>query len=74
MGGEVYPLIDTLGDEMSIPNMLEELNLKPIVIHSVEEVWKSNQGNGLAVFRWRLLVPFLEAQPGCIRTLGRALG
>jgi hypothetical protein len=25
-------------------------------------------------FHWRLLVPFLEAQPECTRTLGRAVG
>ena len=31
--------IDTLGDESGISNMLTTLGLKPIIIHSVTEVW-----------------------------------
>jgi osomolarity two-component system sensor histidine kinase NIK1 len=42
--------IDTLGDETGIADMLTELNLKPIVIHSVAEVWNLKQSEGFPAF------------------------
>lgn len=58
--GRCILFIDTLGDEMSIANMLEELNLKPIVIHSVEEVWDFKKGSGLPAFD-TMIVDSLQA-------------
>jgi osomolarity two-component system sensor histidine kinase NIK1 len=52
--------IDTLGDQTGISNMLEALNLRPIIIHSVEEVWSFKQGNGLPVFD-TMIVDSLQA-------------
>ncbi|KAK4688001.1 osomolarity two-component system, sensor histidine kinase NIK1, partial [Tremellales sp. Uapishka_1] len=42
--------IDTLGDETGIADMLRELNLRPIIINSVEGVWKLRQSDGLPAF------------------------
>lgn len=42
--GRYLLFIDTLGDETGIAQMLTILNLKPIVIHSVAEVWHLKQG------------------------------
>lgn len=48
--GRYILFIDTLGDEAGIADMLIELNLKPIVIHSVQEVWTLEQRNGVENF------------------------
>ena len=42
--GRYILFIDTLGDETGIAQMLTELGLKPIVIHSVNKVWELKSG------------------------------
>ncbi|ORY32324.1 CnNIK1 [Naematelia encephala] len=41
--GRYILFIDTLDDKTGIADMLKELNLKPIVIHSVKDVWELKQ-------------------------------
>lgn len=38
-GGRYILVIDTLGDQTNVPQAIEQLNLKAIVIKSVAEVW-----------------------------------
>ena len=47
--GRFVLYIDTLGDTSGIKELLMELKLKPIVIHSVEAVWGMNR-EGVPVF------------------------
>ncbi|TYJ56384.1 hypothetical protein B9479_002932 [Cryptococcus floricola] len=47
--GRSVLFIDTLGDETGVVDMLQELGLKPIVIHSVNDVYLL-QDQGLTVF------------------------
>jgi osomolarity two-component system sensor histidine kinase NIK1 len=63
--GRYILLIDTLGDETGIADMLGELNLKPMVIHSVAEVWGFKQGNGLPAFD-TMIVDSLQAVSAAI--------
>ncbi len=48
--GRYILFIDTLGDKTGIADMLQELNLKPIVIHTVEEVWGFRKKDGFPPF------------------------
>ena len=48
--GRFILFIDTLGDETGITDMLAALALKPIVIHSVNEVWDLNKPDGVPTF------------------------
>ena len=48
--GRYILFIDTLGDQTGIAEMLEQMGLKPIVIHSVQEVWDVKQKNGFPTF------------------------
>jgi osomolarity two-component system sensor histidine kinase NIK1 len=48
--GRYILFIDTLGDTTGVADMLKELNLKPIVVHSVDEVKSLKQGPGMPTF------------------------
>jgi osomolarity two-component system sensor histidine kinase NIK1 len=57
--GRYILFIDTLGDETGIAEMLSRLGLRPIIIHSVGEVWNLNK-DGLPTFD-TMIVDSLQA-------------
>lgn len=61
--GRYILFIDTLGDDTGVVEMLMELNLRPIVIHSVNEVWDLNKRDGLPTFD-TMIVDSLSAVSG----------
>jgi osomolarity two-component system sensor histidine kinase NIK1 len=61
--GRYILFIDTLGDETGIVEMLIQLKLKPIIIHSVGEVWDLNKRDGFPTFD-TMIVDSLQAVSG----------
>ncbi len=48
--GRYILFIDTLRDDTGVADMLTQLNLKPIVIHTVAEVWNLRKADGFPTF------------------------
>jgi len=62
--GRYILFIDTLGDETGVADMLTELKFKPIVIHSVTEVWDLRKADGFPTFD-TMIVDSLTAVSAC---------
>lgn len=73
--GRSVLFIDTLGDTTNIPQVIEQLHLKPIVIPNVEAVWSTPKSADTKLPFDTVIVDNLkDVRPSCSPTRARVPG